>query len=187
MTGRELRVVFRHAKCGAVACERIVPQTVRVQIVSYHRVVLASCLVLVAALSSIAEEPPEGFVALFNGQDLTGWEQVNGSKFVAEKGVIKHGEGMGWLCSKEQYGDFILKFEIRWLKDRQDSGIFLRSGTEGSNWPDKKYEVQCENSERVVHIFGTDCRRDPAKAQALSNQRVNGIRSRSSAAESTAK
>lgn len=134
---------------------------------SCQRVVLGLCLVLVVAVMSIAEEPPEGFVALFNGKDLTGWEQVNGSKFVAEKGVIKHGQGMGWLCSKEQYGDFILKFEIRWLKDRQDSGIFLRSGTEGKNWPDQKYEVQCENSERVVHIFGTDCHRNPAKAQAL--------------------
>ena len=85
---------------------------------SCQRVAWGLCLVLVVAVIGMAEEPPEGFVALFNGKDLTGWEQVNDSKFVAEKGVIKHGQGMGWLCSKEQYGDFILKFEIRWLKDR---------------------------------------------------------------------
>jgi hypothetical protein len=74
---------------------------------------------------------------------------------------------MGWLRTTEQYENFLLRLEVRWLKARQDSGVFLRSGTEGSNWPDRKYEVQCENSERIVHIFGTNCQRDPAKAQAL--------------------
>ena len=131
------------------------------------RVFPALCLLLSIAGSIAADETPEGFEALFNGKDLAGWEQTNGSKFVVEDGVIKHRQGMGWLRTKERYDDFILQLEIRWLKDRQDSGVFLRSGVEGSKWPDRKYEVQCENSERIVHIFGTDCRRDPAKAQAL--------------------
>lgn len=131
------------------------------------RVFPALCLLLSLAGWGVAGEPPAGFVALFNGKDLTGWEQMNGSKFFAEDGVIKHRQGMGWLRTTEQYDNFILRLEIRWLKDRQDSGVFLRSGVEGSNWPDRKYEVQCENSERIVHIFGTNCRRDPAKAQAL--------------------
>ncbi|MCU0961015.1 MAG: DUF1080 domain-containing protein [Pirellulaceae bacterium] len=114
-----------------------------------------------------AGEPPEGFVALFNGRDLSGWEQMNGSKFIAHEGVIKHGQGMGWLRTTEQYDNFVLRLEIRWLKDRQDSGVFLRAGLEGSNWPDQKYEVQCENSERIVQIFGTNCQRDPQQAQGL--------------------
>jgi len=130
-------------------------------------VYLAFCLLLSMAGWALADEPPEGFLALFNGKDLAGWEQMNGSKFAAKEGVIKHNQGMGWLRSKEQYDNFILRLEIRWLKDRQDSGVFLRSGIEGSNWPDNKYEVQCENSERIVHIFGTDCQRDAAKAQAV--------------------
>lgn len=132
-----------------------------------QRLYPALCLLLSMALIASGDDPPEGFVSLFNGKDLKGWEQMNGSKFTAEDGVIKHGQGMGWLRTKEQYDNFVLRFEIRWLKDRQDSGVFLRSGLEGSNWPDHKYEVQCENSERVIHIFGTDCKRDPAKAQAL--------------------
>lgn len=131
------------------------------------RVFPALYLLLWMASSGVADDPPEGFVALFNGKDLTGWEQMNGSKFTAEDGVIKHRRGMGWLRTKDQYDNFILLLEVRWLKDRQDSGVFLRSGMEGSNWPDRKYEVQCENSERIVHIFGTNCTRDSAKAQAL--------------------
>lgn len=132
-----------------------------------RRLFPALCLLLWIAGFTGANEPPEGYVALFNGQDLTGWVQMNGSKFFAEEGVIKHRQGMGWLRTIEQYDNFLLRLEIRWLKDRQDSGVFLRSGVEGNNWPDHKYEVQCENSERIVHIFGTDCRRDPAQAQAL--------------------
>ncbi|MBM4001375.1 MAG: DUF1080 domain-containing protein [Planctomycetes bacterium] len=130
---------------------------------------IASLCLCVSAFAPANAEPPEdlGFVSLFDGKSLAGWEQMNGSKFTAENGVIKHGQGMGWLRTTEQYDNFILKLEVRWLKDRQDSGVFLRSGIEGKNWPDRKYEVQCENSERIVHIFGTDCRRDPAKAQAL--------------------
>jgi hypothetical protein len=131
------------------------------------RVVPALCLWLSVAGWGVADAPPEGFVALFNGNDLAGWVQMNGSKFTAEDGVIKHRKGMGWLRSIEQYDHFILRLEVRWLKDRQDSGLFLRAGVEGSNWPDRKYEVQCENSERIVHIFGATCRRDPAKARAL--------------------
>jgi hypothetical protein len=131
------------------------------------RVLVALSLVLSMAGWGVADEPPTGFVALFNGKDLAGWEQMNGSKFFAEDGVIKHRQGMGWLRTKEQYDNFLLRLEIRWLKDRQDSGVFLRSGLDGSNWPDRKYEVQCENSERIAHIFETNCRRDPAKAQAL--------------------
>jgi pimeloyl-ACP methyl ester carboxylesterase len=120
-----------------------------------------------ADVSAAADEPPAGFVSLFNGKDLTGWEQMNGSKFVATEGVIKHDQGLGWLRTKEQYDNFVLRLEVRWLKDRQDSGVFLRAGLEGDNWPTRKYEVQCENSERIVHIFGTNCQRDAAKAQAL--------------------
>lgn len=131
------------------------------------RVFPAWCLLLSIAGPGAAAEPPAGFVALFNGKDLSGWVQMNGSKFVADDGLIKHRQGMGWLRSTEQFDNFILRLEVRWLKNRQDSGVFLRSGTEGSNWPNRKYEVQCENSERIVHIFGTNCRRDPAKAQAL--------------------
>ncbi len=127
----------------------------------------AFCLLFLLAGMLIADEPPEGYVALFNGKDLAGWEQVNGSTFTAEEGVIKHRQGMGWLRTTDQFDNFVLKLEVRWLKERQDSGVFLRSGLEGSNWPDRKYEVQCENSERIVHIFGTDCTRDPAKAQKL--------------------
>src|SRR5262245_8078565 len=129
--------------------------------------VLASCSL---ALCVIAEEPvkvEEGFVSLFDGKALAGWEVMNGAKFVAEDGVIKLHGGSGWLRSHDEYSDYILKLEVRWMKPRQDSGIFLRASKEGKNWPDRRYEVQCENSQRVAMIFGAKHMRDAKMAEKL--------------------
>jgi hypothetical protein len=98
----------------------------------------------------------EGFVSLFNGETLEGWHQMNGASFAAEDGVIKQNGSSGWLRSELQYGDFILRLELRFLKPKQDGGVFLRAGTEGDNWPNQKYEVQCENSARMAMIFGAE-------------------------------
>lgn len=60
-----------------------------------NRLFPALCLLLSVSGWGVAEEPPAGFVALFSGKDLAGWVQMNGSKFIAEDGVIKHRQGMG--------------------------------------------------------------------------------------------
>ena len=112
-------------------------------------------------------KPEEGFQTLFDGKTLKGWEVMNKAKFTAEEGVIKLRGGAGWLRSEEEYSDFVLRLEVRWMKPRQDSGIFIRASKEGKNWPDKRYEVQCENSNRVAHLFGAKCSRDAKKAEAL--------------------
>ncbi len=130
---------------------------------------LLLAMLVVLSVESRASDvsPPKGFTALFNGKDLSGWKIVNDGQFVGEEGVIKLNRGGGWLCSDEEYDDFVLLVEVRWLEERQDSGFFLRAGREGKNWPDRKYEVQCENSERVAHIFGAKCERDAKKAEGL--------------------
>src|SRR6476660_6509995 len=131
--------------------------------------VLLGMLVLgSAALAQEATKPndaKEGFTDLFDGKSLSGWEVMNGGKFKAEDGVIKLNGGSGWLRSADEYENFILRLEVRWLKPKQDSGIFLRASKEGKNWPDRRYEVQCENSPRVAHIFGAKCVRDAQKAE----------------------
>lgn len=97
----------------------------------------------------------EGFTRLFNGKTLDGWHLENGAKFVVEDGVIKHRGGLGWLRSDGEYSDFVLRLEFRFLKPKQDGGVFLRANKEGNNWPTRKYEVQIENTERMAKIFGT--------------------------------
>src|SRR5262245_13106927 len=93
---------------------------------------LALALCLPALADTLAAD---GFESLFDGKSLAGWHVMNRGKFTAEDGVIKLRGGSGWLRSDKEYSDFVLQLEVRWLKPRQDSGIFLRASKEGKNWP----------------------------------------------------
>jgi len=121
-----------------------------------------------AAKANDRQQPDESeFVSLFDGKSLAGWHIMNGGKFDAADGVIKLNGGRGWLRSDKQYANFILRLEVRWLKKKQDSGVFLRASLEGKNWPKARYEVQCENSQRVARLFGAKHERDVALAEKL--------------------
>jgi len=75
--------------------------------------------------------PPEGFTALFNGKDLTGWHtrpEVLENWFV-EDGVLKSTTLVehyrASLLTKKHYRDFILMFEFQ-MPTISDSGICFR-------------------------------------------------------------
>jgi hypothetical protein len=85
------------------------------------------------ALASVAtlNVPPEGFTALFNGKDLTGWHtrpEVSENWFV-ENGVLKSTTLVehyrASLLTKKRYKDFILMLEFR-MPTISDSGICFR-------------------------------------------------------------
>ena len=102
--------------------------------------------------------PPEGFVALFNGRDLTGWkglvgspksrakmtpEQLAEAQKKADEGMRQHwkvedgalvfdGKGRS-LCTAKDYGDF--EFYVDWkIKPSGDSGIYLRGTPQVQIW-----------------------------------------------------
>jgi hypothetical protein len=118
--------------------------------------IAASCLLSVPDVAMAAEKDEEGFARLFDGKTLDGWHLMNGAKFVVEDSVLKHRGGLGWLRSEKQYSDFVLRLEFRFMKPKQDGGVFVRSNTEGDNWPNRKYEVQIENTVRMAKIFGAE-------------------------------
>ena len=71
----------------------------------------------------------DGFVPLFNGKDLDGWE-VRGSKADMDKWSFKDNllvakPGGGWIGTKKMYGDFVLKLEWK-IFEGGNSGVFLR-------------------------------------------------------------
>ncbi|HEY1786275.1 MAG TPA: DUF1080 domain-containing protein [Pirellulales bacterium] len=109
--------------------------------------------------------PPAGFVALFNGQDLTGWKGLVGdgnpvkragmspdelaanqkaadedmrAHWKPENGVLVFdGKGKS-LCTAKDYGDFELLVDWKIEKDG-DSGIYLRGTPQVQIWdPDCK-------------------------------------------------
>lgn len=89
---------------------------------------------------------------LFNGKDLSGWEAVGGSAdcWAWENGkvVCKGGKG-GWLCTKEQYGDFELEVEYNCPKDG-NSGVFIRAPREGHT-SKVGMEIQILDDDAEIH------------------------------------
>jgi hypothetical protein len=95
----------------------------------------------------------EGFVPLFNGQDLHGWQVVQGpedSWQVTEGGILATtGEGGGWLSTDREYADFELKLEFR-VPPGGNSGVFLRAPREGLPHIDGM-EIQVLDDEAEIH------------------------------------
>lgn len=106
-------------------------------------VVLSLTFLLVAALAprggaastgreAVANEP--GFVALFDGKTLDGWEVMgpNRNAFRVEDGAIFcDGKDGFWLrCTRKEYGNFVLRLDYKVSKGA-NSGVFLRCLKDG--------------------------------------------------------
>jgi hypothetical protein len=66
-----------------------------------------------------------GWVTLFDGKSLNGWDQIGDSNWKIADGVAVADKGNGFLVSKASYGDFQLRAEF-WVGDDANSGIFIR-------------------------------------------------------------
>ncbi len=80
-----------------------------------------------------AKADDDGWVALFNGENLDGWRQVNGTAFYAvEEGVIvgttNERSPNSFLCTTNHYGDFELQLEVK-VDSELNSGIQIRSNS----------------------------------------------------------
>ncbi|MCE9553326.1 MAG: DUF1080 domain-containing protein [Planctomycetes bacterium] len=88
---------------------------------------------------------PLGLQPIFNGRDLTGWQEYPGkaSRFsVTEAGELQITNGPGQLETKQQFADFILQTEVFVGAVGLNSGIFFRS-IPGQFW--MGYESQIQN------------------------------------------
>ena len=73
----------------------------------------------------------KGFVSLFDGKSLEGWEQKNGTATYEVvdgtiKGTTSTGSPNSFLCSKKEYSNFELRFEVK-VDDDLNSGVQIRS------------------------------------------------------------
>ncbi len=80
---------------------------------------------------SLAGTPEDGFVDLFNGKNLDGWEQKNGiATYEVVDGTIlgrtAKGSPNSFLCTEKEYGDFELFFEVK-VDKGLNSGVQIRS------------------------------------------------------------
>jgi len=112
--------------------------------------------------SAADNHPPEGFVALFNGRDLTGWKgllkgenqnplkraQLSAEKLAAEQAEADEDMRAHWsvvdgtlvfdgkgdsLCTAKDHGDFEMFVDWKILKDG-DSGVYLRGSPQVQIW-----------------------------------------------------
>ena len=106
-------------------------------------ITLCSIVVVVALLTSCAVfEGGGNRVALFDGKTLNGWTIIKCEAMVDNADILITA-GNGLIQTEEKYGDFILEFEWKALRDNKwDSGVYFRYDTvpEGRPWPNR-YQV----------------------------------------------
>jgi hypothetical protein len=116
-----------------------------------------------------ADEKAAGFVAMFNGKDLTGWEYLGKGpgSFSVKDGAIHYQGGNGWLCyTVKEYPDFELRCEFQLIKPGGDGGIFFRATRDaagGANWPSKRYELQVKDYAEQARFWGVPYELDKDK------------------------
>jgi Domain of Unknown Function (DUF1080) len=88
--------------------------------------------VLAFAANYVAPEAASqdaGWVTLFDGKSLDGWDQVGESNWRVEDGAIvvdkMAGKDAGYLVTKNSYKNFVVRVEF-WPSDNANSGIYFR-------------------------------------------------------------
>lgn len=116
----------------------------------FYFVLLMSIIINVYPV--LAGEP---WVDLFDGESLSGWQQIGGkAKYTVKDGQIigetVPGTPNSFLCTKQHYGDFILKLEFK-LNGPLNSGIQIRSNSfsEYNDGQVHGYQVEIDPSDRA--------------------------------------
>ena len=121
-----------------------------------------SLLAVVLALPAFAAEP--GWVNLFNGTNLDGWERHSGAaEFSVVDGAIV-GKTVNrttntFLCTKKEYGDFVLEFEFN-VPEKMNSGVQFRS-----HWFTNDTRFQAAGRTKVIppdRVHGYQYELDPS-------------------------
>ena len=106
-------------------------------------ITLCSIVLAAVLLTSCAVfEGGDKRVALFDGKTLDGWTVIT-CEATVDDGDILLVSGNGLIQTEKKYGNFILEFECKALRDNKwDSGVYFRYDTvpEGRPWP-KRYQV----------------------------------------------
>ncbi len=109
---------------------------------------LSFFLVIFLLLSVNLFGKEKGWIELFNGRNLDGWQQLNGTATYK----VVDGEIIGttvlnspnsFLCTEKNYGDFVLEVDI-WLDNSMNSGIQFRSESKADFQNGRVFGYQCE-------------------------------------------
>jgi hypothetical protein len=110
---------------------------------------LTSLIVAGCAVSTVTISAGEdGWTKLFNGKNLDGWTQRNGTAtYRVEDGAVlgKTSEGSpnSFLCTEKNYSDFELKFQVK-VDDALNSGVQIRSASKADKDKGRVHGPQVE-------------------------------------------
>src|SRR5258707_5427299 len=98
------------------------------------RIGVLVALVLIAGLTTLVQAAPEnGWLALFNGKDLSGWKKNGDEKRIVEKGTIlceSAANKYGYLTTDKTYRDFDLRLKFKG-EAAGNSGLFFHARITG--------------------------------------------------------
>jgi len=142
------------SKCSLITAKSIVRKRLNLQYEQSHDMgdlmkasnLFYSLVIAAALLTSCSVFEQEGKrVALFDGKTLDGWTVIK-CEAAVDNGDILIVAGNGLIQTEKKYGDFILDFEWKALRnDKWDSGVYFRydSVPENQPWPDR-YQVNLQ-------------------------------------------
>jgi hypothetical protein len=109
-----------------------------------YSVVVLAAVTLVGSCAGLkdATSPQSKRIALFDGKTLNGWTVLK-CEATVDDGDILIVDGNGLVQTDKQYGDFILEYDWKALREgKWDSGVYFRydSVPQGRPWPER-YQV----------------------------------------------
>ncbi|QDS94100.1 hypothetical protein FF011L_28780 [Roseimaritima multifibrata] len=122
---------------------------------------MAFNIALIAAISTAVSSAEDGgFVSLFNGKDLDGWSQKNGTATYRVEGdsivgKTNTGSPNSFLCTDKPYGDFEMTFDVK-VDTALNSGVQIRSQTKGDT-PDGRVngpQVEISLDGMAGYVYG---------------------------------
>ena len=107
---------------------------------------------MTAVVLCAADKPEKGFTSLFNGKDFDGWTKAkeNEDTFSIKDGAIV---ANGPKChvyytgkvGNHNFTNFELKVDVM-TEPNSNGGIYFATQYQETNWPDKGFEVQVNNT-----------------------------------------
>jgi hypothetical protein len=116
---------------------------------------MAACVLSCLASVALADE---GFVPLFDGKSLTGWQALPGGTWEAKDGMIvgkspKSEPKHGLLATEKTYGDFTARLKFRVITG--NSGFYFRSEKVAGAVGVHGFQAEVDNSLNVGGLYET--------------------------------
>ena len=137
---------------------------------------------------SLINDVENGFNSLFNGKNLEGWEQKNGTATYeivdgTILGTTAKGSPNSFLCSVKEYENFDLRFKVK-VDDELNSGVQIRSVSKPGYKEGRVHGPQVEieagpGSSGFIYSEGTGRKwisADPAEHEVFKNGEWNQYR-----------